>query len=436
MSKPRIALPALFFFAFFAVGQGQTSNPDPGCETYQAWQIQGGVKSDAIGYRNVAYPEANATYWGTVLQLPAGTDMVIRGRFPSSRYTALQLYDSQSNVIDAIGDQDILPDEGQNNPYQAGTEAGTYTVRVVFGRKPRQSAPNTIYTNLVPDVLLLYRIYYPTDPANLAGNTGNPALPDIYQNGALLSTCPPRPIIQPEDNSTWGRLDNADFSGVRPATVVPASNPPAWVLSVTNPLTLFYPSKDNSYMTALVSRDYLKAPFNFDMVVVQFKAPTFANTHGGEPPYWANSTRQVRFWSVCTNEIQSTGVVRCAPDYQTPQRNGYATIVISDPSKRPTDAVLNQFGATWLPWGALLPGDTVYDIFRTPLDNSSGVFYQGSVMYRQTAANPSWDQSFTAVGQLPREQWKTAMGDYWPAIGYCRLSTFNQSGAGCIGPRR
>ncbi|MFN0100877.1 MAG: hypothetical protein ACKV2U_02180 [Bryobacteraceae bacterium] len=418
-----------------ACAAGDSINSDPGCESYQSWQIQGSVKSDTVGNLNANYPEANATYWGTVLQLPAGANIVIRGRYPSARYMAFQLYDSERNVLDAINDQTILPDPGQNNPFQTGTEAGTYTIRVVFGPKPAQPAPNTIYTDLVPDVLILYRIYYSTNVSDLTGGTLDPVLPEVYSAGSLLSACPVRPIIQPEDNSVWGRLDNADFSGVRPAPLTPTARVPAWLLSVTNPLTPYYPSQDNSYMSAVISRQYLNAPYANDLAVVRIKAPTFANTHAGEPPYLATTTRQVRFWSVCTDELKTTGVVRCAADYETPLRDGYATIVISDPSKKPTDQVLAQHAAVWLPWGALLPGDTVYDVDGNVLDNNSGVYYQALVLYRQTVANPAWTSSFTAVGQLPRDEWKSAMGDYWPNIGYCRSAAFTQQGGGCIVPR-
>ncbi|MFN0104962.1 MAG: hypothetical protein ACKV2U_23115 [Bryobacteraceae bacterium] len=419
-----------FHAAPFAAAGGGT--PDPGCETYQSWQFQGSVKSDTLGYRNQAYPEANATYWTTVLELPAGTDMIIHGRYPKARYMAFQLYDSDRHVLDAINDQTIHPDPGQNNPFQSGTEAGTYTIRIVFGLKPAQPTPNTIYTGLVPGVLLIYRIYYPTNAVDLTGGTANPVLPEVYIAGVLQSACPVRPIIQPEDNSVWGRLDNVDFSGVRPAEVLPAADPPRWFLSVTNPNTPYYPSQDNSYMSTVVNRDYLKSPYSNDLIVVRIKAPTFANTHAGEPPYLATTTRQLRFWSICTNEPMSTSVVRCVADYQMPLLNGYATVVISDPSTKPPSQVLARHAAVWLPWGALLSGDFIYDIEGNVLDNNSGAYYQGIILYRQTVPNPSWAQSFTAVGQLPPAQWKAAMGDYWPTIGYCRSVTFAQQGASCI----
>ena len=105
-----------------------------------------------------------------------------------------------------------------------------------------------------------------------------------------------------------------------------------------------------------MSREFFAPPYNYDMVVVRIKAATFVNTQGGEPPYWSTTTRQVRFWSICSDEPQTTGVVRCAPDYQTPLRDGYATVVISDPSNRPSAKSWRSTLRTWIPWGALDAG--------------------------------------------------------------------------------
>ena len=256
----------------------------------------------------------------------------MKGRYPLARYMAFQIYDDNRNVIDAVNDATINPDPGQNNPFRTGTAQGTYTVNVVFGRKPNRAPPsNTIYTNGVSRVVLLYRIYYSTNPADLTGGTTNPVLPVISRGGVPMTTCPVRPIIVPEDNLVWGRLDNTDFSGAIPpnSSQLPATVSPFWLLSVTSPLTPYYPSQDNSYMSGVVSREFFASPHNYDMVVVRIKAPTFVNTREGSRRYWNTTTRQVRFWSICSDEPQTTGVVRCAADYQTPLRDGYATVVIS-----------------------------------------------------------------------------------------------------------
>jgi|GEM_PF-1883666 len=424
----------LMFIVGVTVNLGVAEIPDPSCEAYEAWQVQSNVRSDALGIRNIAFPEANATYWGTPLEAPLGTEVLIRGRYPKARYMAFQVYDNERNVVGAINDADINPNPGQNNPFRSGSAQGTYTIRIVFGRQPIVKPANTIYTAGLTKVLLLYRIYYPDNPDDLTGGAFDPQLPTIIMNGRVLSSCPPRPIITPEDATVWGRLDNGDWAGTVPAgqpTV--ASNPPIWTLANTNRLTPFYPSADNSYMSTLISREYLRPPHNYDMVVLKFRAPTFTNTQAGEPPYWSTTTRQVRFWSVCTYETISTGVVRCLSDDQALQRDGFVTFVISDPSKRPSDEVLLQHAASWIAWGALQPGDHIYDINLNVLTNEQPVYYYGSILYRQTMPNPSFAQSIRAVSQLPVFQWKSAMGDYWPKIGYCTAAQFNLLGAECVG---
>ena len=404
--------------------------PDPGCESYQAWINQSNPRTDPTGLNGHAYPEANATYWVTRLTGSSGSSVTIKGRFPSARYMALQVYDYNRNVLGAINDVDMDPDPGQNNPYRNGTAQGTYTVKLVFGRKPLRPAANTFYTSGELNVILIYRIYYSNNPDDVTGGTFNPVLPVVTTSTGSLTSCPVRPIILPEDLTVWGRLDNIDFVGTVPPDTLPATNPPTWFLSVTNPRTPYYPSADNNYMSAQISRRFLLPPFNNDMVVIRMRAPTFTDTQHGVPPYAA---AQMRFWSMCTDEPITTSVVRCTPDYVPVQVGGFVTFVVSDPSKRPSDAVLGQWNANWLPWGALEPGDTVYDIDLNPLTNANGVYYYGLMLYRQTVTDASFTQSILNVGQLPRAQQQAAMGEYWPQIGYCKTAAFQSLGAGCIG---
>jgi hypothetical protein len=401
---------------------------DPGCETYQAWIIQSNPRTDATGINNHAYPEYNATYWGTPIVQPLGTVVTIKGQFPQTRYTALQLYDSGRNVIDAIGDVQINPDPGTNNPFRGGTAQGTYTVSLVFGKRPDLNVPpNTLYTNGLTTVGLIYRVYYPNNPLEIVGGPVNPALPDIIANGAKWTTCPPRPLL-PEEATLAGRLDNIDFVGATPWWKPPVPIPLMWQFWVTSPFTPYYPSQDNSYLSAIIDRSWIGA-FRYDMVVIRMKAPTFTNTQAGVPAY---APANVRFWSICTNEPVTSSVVRCIPDNQARSLNGYSTFVVSDPSKRPSDFVLNQWGATWIPWGALLPTDSIYDARGNLLTNANGVFYYGLILYRQTLADPNWAQSIENISKLPRSERQTAMGEYWPSIGYCTTLTFLRAGGGCV----
>lgn len=408
---------------------------DAGCTTAQAWYGQENPRSEPTGMRNVAYPEANATYWGMVLTQPLGSVATIHGQFPAARYMGLQVYDSQQKVRSALGDQAIDPDPGQNNPFRSGSSAalGSYTVQLVFGRAPSSPPPNTLYSDGLTQIALVYRVYYPDNPDNLTGGATAPVLPALSLGGTAIDTCPPRPLL-PASATVYGHLDQYDFSGTQPATSRPATNPPTLTMSLTSGATPYYPSADNNYLSALLSRQYLSPPYAYQLVVMRMRAPTYPDTQDGEAPWLASTERQVRYWSVCENEPLSTGVTRCLADRQSPSLDGWVTYVWSDPSLRPDDATLAQWGASWLPFGALAGGDIVYDLAGDALDNSDGVYWYGLLLYRQTLANPAWTQSMSSVGTLPRSQWQAAMGDYWPSIGYCTTAAFAAAGAGCIGP--
>jgi hypothetical protein len=391
--------------------------------------MQTNVETDTLGIRNINYPEASATYWQTKLTGNTSTSVTLAGRFPRGRYMAIQLYDEQRNVIDAIGDTMIDPDAGQHNPFRSPGPLGTYRLNVVFGRAPRTPAPNTVYTGELTRVLMVYRIYYSDLANDIAGGV---PLPEVRVNGVALTPCPVRPKAPPE-STVWSRLDNGEYGGASPAApLLTATNPPYWILTVTNRRTPHYPSADNSYFAAYISREFLRAPHNYDMVVVRMRAPTVPDTQAGESPSLANTTREVRFWSMCQDEPISTGVVRCIPDNRARLKDGLATFVISDPSRKPSEETLIRHGATWIAWGALQPGDFVYGPEIDPIPASTPTFYYGGLLYRQTVPNPAWQKSMVNISNLPRSQWKTAMGDYWPDSGYCRSADFELLGFGCV----
>jgi hypothetical protein len=195
-----------------------------------AWPVQEGPASDTTGYRNTNYPEASTTtYWRTKIAAPAGSQLTIRGRFPRARFTALQVYLGDT-LVDDLNDVAIVPDAGQNNPFTGGTEHGTYTATMVFGPRPAQPAPNTLYTDGLSAVELLYRVYHATDPNDPAGRAGLPVLPDLALNGVPLASCAVQPFLLDPESTPWGRLDNADWIGTppRPRGRLPATDPPVW----------------------------------------------------------------------------------------------------------------------------------------------------------------------------------------------------------------
>lgn len=184
-------------------------------------------------------------------------------------------------------------------------------------------------------------------------------------------------------------------------------------------------------MTAVLSRQFLKPYGTKDLFVVRFKAPTYPKTRGGEPVY---VERQVRFWSLCSNETKTTNVIRCVPDDESSiNSNGYTTFVVSAPGSKPAPSALKKYSARWVPWGALAaPEDVVYDAGQQPWGIGTYTHYYSTLMYRQTLANSSFLQSMANVSQLPANEQKTAMGPYWPVSGYCTKADFEGYGMSCI----
>jgi hypothetical protein len=400
---------------------------DPGCEAFQAWVTQGNPRSDANGFNNHWFPEYNATYWLTPLSYSFGAT-IIKGQYPRARYMSFQVYSSNLNVGTSLHDVEINPDPGQNNPFRSGVAQGTYTVRVVFGRQPEGGpAPNTLYTGGIGPATLFYRVYYPNDPDNLPGGPVNPVLPNVTVNGVTKSSCPPRPVLVPEEAALVGRLNDIDYVGTPPRISV--RTPLLWLPYVNAPYIPFN-NQDNTYLATPISREWLSPPYNYDMVVIHMKTPTFTDTQAGTPPY---ASAQTRYWSICQNELgRTSSVVQCVPDNQAATINGFATFVISDPSKRPSEAVLQQWGAKWLPWGALQPNDVIYSVNGEPLTNASGVFYYGLLVYRQLNPDPNFAESIANISKLPLGQRRAAMGDYWPATAYCKAAEFQAVGPRCI----
>jgi len=403
----------------------------PACQGYTGIASQTNPPTDATGLANTNFPEASSTtYFGTMLSGSSSTQVTVHGQYPLARFMSLELY-SGDQLVDFIADASIQPDPGQNNPFVSGTAQGTFTVHVIFGPKPSPPATNTIYAGTLTSVAMMYRLYHTTDPNDPAGSATNPVTPEIYKNGKLLSNCPVQPIL-PADSTPWDRLDLIDWAGALPSgsQVMSAFATPPWVL--VNPSTAhFFPNGADYYMTALLSRQFLAPNTADNIFVIQFLAPTFPNTRSGEPVY---ENRQVRFWSMCTDDPYTTGVTRCVPDDAVSlDANGNATFVISDPGSAPTPASLTQFHATWIAWGALdSSADVVYDRNQQPWGTNTPVFYYNHLLYRQTLASPSFTQSMVNTAVLPRNQQRAAMGSYWPVSGYCATADFQLHGVGCI----
>jgi hypothetical protein len=105
---------------------------------------------------------------------------------------------------------------------------------------------------------------------------------------------------------------------------------------------------------------------------------------------------QLRYFSLCTNEIASQRFIACATDDQSPRdASGFVSYVVSTPSARPR-AATPECGYTWLPFGP-----------------SS----ENSLIVRHMLPDASFGQAIQRA--QPTAEGKT-MGDYLPSTRYLK----------------
>lgn len=376
---------------------------------------------------NVAFPDTGATYWGTVFPAVPGARLVVRGRYPAARYFSFHAYDAALRPVGSLADVQIAADEESGNPFTtAGVGAGgTYTAYIDGGTEPETPAPNTLYAGATgeglpnPVSVVLYRVYVPRDPDDPAGDVPLPELAlelagrEVPLDLDLCVTLPPDVPLGLNHAIAY-----SNFPDVVPR-VVPyplAMNPPslerfyginrAVVNRVPEPLGELVPLADggflsnehNAYLGGHLSRQF------GDVVVMRAKAPTFPDSRAGEP---VTGSTEVRYWSICQNELVTQRVVACLADHEVPiDEHGYLTLVMSDPADRPANAD-DAHGVAWLPWG--------------------GAFYESVLLYRHMF--PADDFAGAVQRIPPGTPARDVMGDYYPVIAYCATEAFEQGGA-------
>jgi hypothetical protein len=367
-----------------------------------SWQL-----ASNPGTVNIEYPDLNAKYWGRMIFPVPGERLRITGAYPAARYFSFHVYDEKLVPLDSAYDARIAPDAGSSNPFvgkpRRSAPGDKYTEYVDFTAAPANPAPNTLYVGdtpqgtPTPESTLMYRVYVPQNPAEPAGSVPLPQITVQSTEGATIETygaCGSSAI------ELGGQLNeeiaNSNWPAGAPTPEIPeATNPPTWGRAFLSKLIGVYANQQNAYLKATISRQY------GGVVVIHGKAPTFANTRAGQPPY---AKRQVRYWSICQNS-DTTRVISCAADYQAALTQGYYTYVISDPDQRPSNATAAN-GVTWLPWG--------------------GIFPNGEVILRNMLPSSSFAQAIQNVGETSSPQ--AVMGPYLPQALYCPKATFEAGG--------
>jgi hypothetical protein len=350
---------------------------------------------------------------------------------------SFHVYDNASRPIDALADADLAPDAGSANPFYRGADrtatARRYTAFVDSGAPPATGvrARNTLYggggQNGLPNPqgLLIYRVYIPdaghddvggtglprltletTDTASESGPTPcdgvtRPSAPDLNKDiAALAGPPPPYPGSWPGyDPPMWRKTKNLPNSYAAILLSNPYGEDVRTIYSSTpadgvGGAGAFFGNLHNNYMATLINRGYGQ------VLAFRMRVPTFPDTRGGAATM---ADSQLRYFSICQNEIASTRYVACTTDDRTTtvadpadpaQGTRWMTFVVSTSDQRPATATA-ACGVNWIPWGPAR---------------------EGVIIYRHMLPAPSFAQ---AIQRIPLQgQELQTLGDYHPRAKY------------------
>jgi hypothetical protein len=99
-----------------------------------AWPTELSAQTD-----NIAFPDAAEAYFGQPIVAPAGTRIVLSGRFPDARYASVQVY-TPGGAGSSLTDYRIAPQPGSLNPWQRqGAPGGRFTLTIRPDPAPGQA---------------------------------------------------------------------------------------------------------------------------------------------------------------------------------------------------------------------------------------------------------------------------------------------------------
>ena len=364
-----------------------------------------------IKSHNFGYPDELANYSSANLPNASAADgvqMQIKGRYPHARYFSFQLATGFSfgNLYDQIADASLSSDGGIQPdanpadlpPADFAADGDSYTVTIKYQdvpQPPLAREPNVLYAGasktLYHNRQVIMRVYLP-DPG--VDEFGGVPLPDLIYQGPLGTI---------NVNDTPDQIPCQALAAIwthysllfNPA--VPSINPKFAPVSVLGNLLGLYPNGDSNYLRAQPS--LLFGP----MVVVRSKAPSYPPL----PPETIASP-DVRYWSLCQNQLFSTKGVGCIVDRDMVlQDDGTFTAVISPAAARPATADAAH-GYNWLDWGP-----------------SADAF----VVIRQILARPGFAGDYAQAVSHPFQSVQTSLGDWAPEITYCDPATFDSAAA-------
>src|SRR6266536_3102652 len=387
--------------------------------------------ADPKGYQNPnLWPDKRPTYFFGEMEIPAGAELTVRGRYPHVRYFKFSIYVHERNTFVAeaggsIAGIHIEPDPGSTNPYRVGADRDAkprnFTIPILAKDAPANAADrarNTVYLgNQTKTIFGGFRMYVSdrgydgagwglADAPSLEGPgiTYDATLADgsklvgdevVKRIGKLMGDAPP-----PIDADAWYKLvnnkDNNPFMTPAERAKVPVATQ---MEGGGDPTT--------AYIVNYISRKY--GP----LYVFRAKLPTFPNT-------WANTKimpdGQVQYWSVATMASFTNGSLWDGVfDMQVPlDKDGYYTIVVSRPEDRPKNATAKN-GVAWIDWG---PGEG--------LDDPRNRKDWGALLMRYMV--PHKDFQYSPLKADRPDKLAEVMGPYYPRGYYTTKAKFEAEG--------
>jgi len=161
---------------------------------------------------NAAYPDGGAQYVNAYFRRPAGSRLLLRGKYPHARYSSLITYDINGAALDGVADYQIRPDDGSKNPFLFGAsrtvpdDQRDWTVEVLDEVNPNLNV-KVRYGEPEKDAIygrseisyeevngerfylqtILYRVYIPDEGYDSNGGVDYPEPELILEDGTRLT---------------------------------------------------------------------------------------------------------------------------------------------------------------------------------------------------------------------------------------------------------
>ncbi len=393
--------------------------------------------------RTFNFPEESATYWLARINLPEGSRLKIRGRYPYGRYMSLNSY-SDGAPTDALSDVAIDPRPGSVNPFEPGARRlvskRSWRVTVLDAPPPAGASsrePNTLYAEPAAGaaIELAYRVYEPDRGYGLTGGTDLPRAVLVEDDGthvrgdeacamvndpnrditvqtipeAVWETARATPGCDAQTNPAydpirWERFFNVNYASLAVITDCTEAGREARLAMDVESEGGFYSNRDSAYIFAHLSREF--GP----LVVLRGRLPDFPQTVKG-PNRMPEG--ELRFWSLCSGESRvTTRTPDCLADRQVLAQSGRSyTIVVSKRADRPANARA-KCGVAWLDWGE--GGDGAGDPDYALL------------IMRNMLVDPDWDEAIQRV-ERPSEE-AEVMKEHFPDSHYETVEEFEAEG--------